>query len=292
MNLNRLTYFAAVVDTGSFTRAAERLQITKAVVSQQIAELERETGTTLLIRTTRKVHPTEAGRLLHARCAIILREAEDAFNELAHNRTEPTGLLRIAAPNDFGTSAVAAATVRYCKKFPDCRVELILADSRIDLIANQIDLSIRVGWLADSSLKSRRIGSFKQLLVAAPEVVARAKLVKPVDLESLPFIANGALSEPLVWQFNLADKETQFVRLKAKLKINSTPAVLEATLAQGGIAILPDYLVSGNILSGRLKHLLPAWALTEGGVYAVYPPSRFRLPKVTKFLEILQEKIM
>src|SRR4051794_8602944 len=83
MNLNRLAYFAAVVDTGSFTRAAERLGITKAVVSQQVAQLERDLGTSLLVRTTRRVHPTDGGRMFHARCVMILREAEDAFDELA-----------------------------------------------------------------------------------------------------------------------------------------------------------------------------------------------------------------
>lgn len=108
MNLNRLAYFAAVVDTGSFTRAAERLRITKAVVSQQVAELERETGTTLLVRSTRRVHPTEAGRTLHARCALILCEAEVAFDELAQ-AAEPTGTLRITAPNDYGTATVVPA---------------------------------------------------------------------------------------------------------------------------------------------------------------------------------------
>lgn len=109
MNLNRLAYFAAVVDTGSFTRAAERLRITKAVVSQRVAELERETGTTLLVRSTRRVHPTEAGRTLHARCALILREAEVAFDELAQAAAEPTGTLRITAPNDYGTATVVPA---------------------------------------------------------------------------------------------------------------------------------------------------------------------------------------
>src|SRR3954462_3039619 len=104
MNLNRLAYFAAVVDTGSFTRAAERLGITKAVVSQQVARLEHDLGVTLLVRTTRRVHPTEAGRMFHARCAVILREAGDAFDELAQSAAGPTGTLRIAAPHDYGTS--------------------------------------------------------------------------------------------------------------------------------------------------------------------------------------------
>ena len=290
INLNRLAYFKAVVDTGSFTRAAAQLGITKGVISQQVTKLEGELKTTLLYRTTRRVEVTDAGKLLHARCELILREAEDAFDELAKSSEQPSGVLRVSATNDYGTSTIAPAAVRFRKKYPDCRVELILSDSRIDLIASQIDLSIRVGWLADSSLKARRIGSFKQLLVAAPEVVSTVDLEKPADIETLPFIANGALSEPLEWKFTLSERESQSVRMTAGLKINSTPAVLEATLAKGGLAILPDFLVSGHIKEGRLEHVLPSWSLPQGGVYAVYPPSRFRPLKVTKFLEVLEEK--
>ncbi|TIT45536.1 MAG: LysR family transcriptional regulator, partial [Mesorhizobium sp.] len=124
MNLNRLAYFAAVVDAGSFTRAAERLGITKAVVSQQVARLERDVGTTLLIRTTRRVHPTEAGRTFHARCLLVLQQAEDAFDELAQAATEPTGTLRITAPNDYGTSAVVPVVAAFSARYPACRVEL------------------------------------------------------------------------------------------------------------------------------------------------------------------------
>lgn len=291
INLNRLAYFKAVADSGSFTKAAGLLGITKGVISQQITKLEHELKTSLLHRTTRRVEVTDTGKLLHARCAFIFREAEDAFQELAQANEQPTGLLRISAPNDYGTSAIASAAVRFSKQYPDCFVELLLSDARVDLIANQIDLSIRVGWLSDSSLKARRIGSFRQMLVAAPHVVAKARLRRPVDIEGLSFIANGALSEPLVWQFKLNKAESQTVHLKAALKINTTPAVLQATLAGGGLSVLPDFLVNDHVENGTLVHVLPAWSLTPGGLYAVYPPSHFRSPKVTRFLEILQAKV-
>ncbi|MCK1379881.1 LysR family transcriptional regulator, partial [Bradyrhizobium sp. 24] len=173
MNLNRLAYFAAVVDTGSFTRAAERLGITKAVVSQQVAQLERDLGTSLLVRTTRRVHPTEAGRMFHARCAMILREAEDAFDELAQAAAAPTGTLRITAPNDYGTAVVVAVVTAYAARYPNCRVELTLEDQTVDLASGQIDMAIRVGWLVDSSLQARKIGSFRQCLVGAPAFTDR-----------------------------------------------------------------------------------------------------------------------
>src|SRR3954454_978507 len=156
MNLNRLAYFAAVVDTGSFKRAAERLGITKAVVSQQVAQLERDLGTSLLVRTTRRVHPTEAGRMFHARCAMILREAEDAFGELAQAAAAPTGTLRITAPNDYGTAVVVAVVTPYAARYPNCRVELTLEDQTVDLASGQIDWrSVSAGWSIPACRRAR-----------------------------------------------------------------------------------------------------------------------------------------
>jgi DNA-binding transcriptional LysR family regulator len=290
INLNRLAYFSAVVDAASFTRAADRLGITKTVVSQQVAKLEQELKTGLLVRTTRRVEPTEAGRLLHARCVMILREAENAFAELAQTNAEPMGLLRIAAPNDYGSCTLARLAATFSRKHPACRVDLILADSKIDLVANQIDLSIRVGWLDDSNLQTRRIGSFRQLLVAAPGIVKRGAIVQPKDLVFLPFVTNGALKEPLQWHFTRNDFERQAVRMKQTLTINTTPAVLAATLAGAGLAVLPDFLVMEDIKAGRLIRVLPLWTLPAGGIHAVYPAARFRPPKVTAFVAMLMEE--
>lgn len=291
INLNRLAYFAAVVDAGSFTKAAERLGITKTVVSQQVARLEAELKTTLLLRTTRRVGPTEAGRLLYTRCAMILSEAEDAFGELAQANAEPIGILRIAAPNDYGTSRIAPLAAEFSRRYPACRVDLVLSDAKTDLVADQIDLSIRVGWLSDSSLQARRIGTFRQVLVASRNLTSIATLQAPDDLASMPFIANGALSEPLVWRFSENDFDHRAVRMRKTLSINTTPGVLAATLARGGIAILPDFIVTEHVNSGELTHLLPSWTLPSGGIYVVYPAARFRPQKVATFVTMLSEEL-
>ncbi|MCM5553942.1 LysR family transcriptional regulator [Pleomorphomonas sp. NRK KF1] len=287
VNLNRLAYFAAVVDAGSFTRAAERLGITKTVVSQQVSKLEEELKTALLMRTTRRVEPTEAGRLLHARSVVILREAEDAVGEIARSNAEPSGTLRVAAPNDYGTSMIAPLAARFSQRYPLCQVDLLLSDTRIDLVANQIDLSIRVGWLDDSSLQARRIGAFRQYVVAAPALAGSLVVGDPEDLAELPFVANGALKEPLVWHFVKDDFERRTVRMRQRLAINATPAVLAATLAGGGISVLPDFLVEQPIAAGRLVNLVPEWSLPAGGIHVVYPTTRFRPPKVKAFVAML-----
>ncbi|WP_341990553.1 LysR substrate-binding domain-containing protein [Azorhizobium sp. AG788] len=288
MNLNRLAYFAAVVDTGSFTRAAERLRITKAVVSQQVAELEREIGTSLLIRTTRRVHPTEAGRMFHARCILILREAEDAFGELAQVAAEPTGTLRITAPNDYGITKVVPTVTAFTARYPACKVELMLRDQTVDLLSGEVDMAIRVGWLEDSGLQARKIGSFRQILVGCAgfaDQIAAAR--DPEDVAALPFVANMALKEPLLWQFSRGDLERRAVRMQAAIAIDTTPAVLAAVLAGAGISVLPDFLVADLILSGHLVHAAREWQLPAGGIHAVYPAARFRPAKVTAFLAML-----
>ncbi len=290
MNLNRLAYFAAVVDTGSFTRAAARLGITKAVVSQQVQQLERETGTTLLVRTTRRVNPTEAGRLFHARCTLLLREAEDAYDELAQAVAEPSGTLRVTAPNDYGVARLVPVVTDYLARHPAMRVELTLGDATVDLVSGALDLAIRVGWLSDSSLQARRIGGFRQLLVASPALAEGiAALQAPEDLARLPFIAHAGLREPLAWHFARGALERRTVRLEAALAIDTTPGVLAAVQAGAGLAVLPDFLVAAPLAAGQLLQALPEWELPSGGIHAVLPAARFRPAKVTSFLALLVE---
>ena len=156
--LSRLVYFVAVAEAQGFTRAAERLGITKAVVSQQVARLEEELGTSLLVRTTRRVELTEAGRVLYERGVSVLQEAQDAVAEVTQANSRPQGTLRVVAPIEYGTIMVVPAVTAFLKSYPECRADLRFNDRIVDILAGGIDVSIRVGWLADSSLHARRLG--------------------------------------------------------------------------------------------------------------------------------------
>ena len=291
MNLNRLAYFTAVIDTGSFTAAAARLGITKAVVSQQVARLEEELGTTLLVRTTRRVETTEAGRAFHARCVVILRESEDAFVDIGRAAASPTGTLRLTAPFDYGAAVVVPALAEFTRRYPACRAALSLSDKMLDLVSGQLDMAIRVGWLKDSSFVARRIASFRQLLVCAPSFAdALSHVGKPEDLQAFPFVANTALREPLDWTFSRHKAERRAVRGRSTFAIDATPAVHAAVLAGAGLSVLPDYLVHADVASGRLLHVLPGWSLPSGGIHAVFPAARFRPAKVSAFLELLTDQ--
>ena len=289
-NLKRLAYFAEVVETGSFTAAAERLGITKAVVSQQVARLEQAFETTLLVRTTRSVRPTEEGRAFYERCARVLSEAQEAFDGLEAEDRTPTGLLRLTAPFDYGVAVVVPAIAEFHRRFPACTADLVISDRTLDPVEKDIELAIRVGWLADSNLRARRIGSFQQVLVAGPGLAARlGDDAEPDQVADLPFVANSVLRDPLNWIFSNSEGQQRAVRVSATLAIDATLGVLEAVRAGIGASVLPDFAVTTDLASGRLARLLPAWDLESGGIYVVTPATRFRRARVTAFLDILVE---
>ena len=236
-NLRRLAYFVAVVETGSFTAAAERLGITKAVVSQQVAKLEAEFKTSLLVRSTRKVQPTEAGQAFYLRCAFILRENEDAFDTLAEGAGAPSGTLRLTAPFDYGIGIVVPAMAAFMQRFPACKVDAVFSDKALDLMTGNIELAIRVGWLAETGLQARKIGSFRQLLVASPAMRPRlAELTSPEGIAELPFVANTALRTPLKWSFSRDEIEHHTVMVHPVALLDATLAVREAVLQGIGLA--------------------------------------------------------
>lgn len=290
-NLRRLAYFVSVVETGSFTAAAERLGITKAVVSQQVARLEREFRTSLLVRTTRKVQPTELGQAFYLRCAMILREAGNAFDDLAETSAEPSGMLRLTAPFDYGVGVVVPAIAAFTRRYPACKVDAVLSDQTMDLMSGNFELAIRVGWLAETSLQARKIGSFRQLLVAPPAMKPQvARLTQPQDIAELPFVANTALRDHLTWHFSLGEVERQLVNVQASIFLDATLAVREAVCQGAGLSVLPDYAVAGDLAAGRLIQVLPQWQLPSGGIHAVFPAARFRPAKVRAFVDLLADR--
>ncbi|MFL6656950.1 MAG: LysR family transcriptional regulator [Massilia sp.] len=290
-SLKRLVYFAAVVETGSFTAAADRLGITKAVVSQQVAKLEQAFRTSLLVRTTRKVRPTEAGLAFYERCAAILRDAEAAFDELDDRASEPAGLLRLTAPFDYGIAVIVPAIAAFTQRYPACKVEAILSDQSLDMMSDGIELAIRVGWLAESNLQARTIGSFRQVLVGPSRLRTElARLDHPEQMAPLPFIANTVLREPLRWNFTGPAGARHSVQLQANIFLDATLGVREAVRAGAGLSVLPDYAVNEDLASGRLVEVLPQWTLPEGGIHAVFPTARFRPLKVRAFTDLLQER--
>jgi DNA-binding transcriptional LysR family regulator len=292
-NLKRLTYFVAVVETGSFTDAAERLGITKAVVSQQVARLEKEFHTTLLTRTTRRVQTTDAGRSFYQRCALILKDAAAAFDELSESSEQPVGVLRLTAPVDYGVNVVVPAIAAFIARYPSCKVDAMLSDQRLDLASNNLELAIRAGHLSEPDMQARQIGSAGQFLVAAPEFVAqigrRDSPRQPEDIASLPFVANTALRNNCRWEFSRAGVAPRSVSVDASVSLDATQAVKEAVRRGLGLSVLPDFAVVEDLAAGRLVHVLPEWNLPRSPMHAMFPSARFRPVKVRAFVDLLMD---
>ncbi|HEX8777170.1 MAG TPA: LysR family transcriptional regulator [Rhodanobacter sp.] len=291
VNLNRLVVFAALVRAGSFTAAADQLGLTKAMVSQHLARLERELGVTLLVRSTRRMALTEAGASFHADCERILAETDAAIARAGENRAVPRGLLRITAPVNYGSTVVAPALAGFLRRYPDVRAELALDDGISDLIGGRFDLAIRGGPLRDSGLRAVRLAGFRQLLVAAPEYLeARGRPRRPQDLAAHDAVLLSVLSTPARWSFSARNGTQTRVQLAPRAQADSAAAVLAMALAGAGVAVLPDFMVEADLAAGRLLHLLPAQRLPEGSFHAVH--ANLHAPaKVRVFIEHLRASI-
>ena len=292
VNLNRLAVFVALVHACSFTAAAEALGMTKAMVSQHLVKLEQELGVTLVLRSTRRMTLTEAGSIFHAACVRILAEAEAAIEQVGSNQEKPTGTLRLTATSDYGTSVVAPALADFMRGHPQLQTDLVLSDHVSDLIAERFDLAIRMGWLRDSNLRSTRLGSFRQLLVASPGYLAwRGEPRSLAELPSLEWVALALLSSPLRWTFTAPDGSRRTVRMKQAAQANNVVAAHALVRHGAGVSILPDYLVTDDIREGRLVPLLAQYRLPEGGIYAVYP-GRQPPAKVRVFIDHLRARLL
>ncbi|MGF6661679.1 DNA-binding transcriptional LysR family regulator [Paraburkholderia atlantica] len=234
VNLNRLAIFVAVIDAGSLSAAATRLGLAKTMVSTHMQRLEAEVGASLLVRTTRRLGVTEAGRTFYEASVKILRAAEDALNALGGETSPVRGTLRVSAPNDYGTLVVTPALVELRRAHPQLDVELLSSDRYVDLIADGIDVAIRLGRLADSNYRAVKLGSFVKWLVASPEFLRTWGVPStPAELETLPYCALSVLPHPLTLDLRHVDGKTASVRCESALRVNTANACRAATLAGG-----------------------------------------------------------
>lgn len=290
INLNRLVVFVAVVETGSITAAAKRLGLAKTMVSTHMQKLEAEIGSNLLVRTTRRLHLTEAGTQFYEACQKILQDTETAIAQANSNTRQLRGKLRISTSIDYGASVIAPLAAELSKLHPELRIEIIASDHRVDMVAEGIDVSIRIGRLADSSHKAALIAPFDEWLVAAAGFFPESLPQAPEQLDDYPFVGLSVLPNPLNWTFTRIGFTSVSLRFRAAIMTNTSLGVQAAALAGAGLAILPDYALKNDLAAGRLVRLLPEWSLPGGGIYAVFPASVQRSQKVSVFIEALKQR--
>ena len=272
--------FLAVAETGSFTRAAERLGLSKAQVSKQVSALEAALGVRLLHRTTRRVAPTDAGRLYleFARQAReILGDGERAVSAV---RTEVDGLLRITAPTSFGDGFLVDLLAEFRALHPHVRFDVDLSIGQRDLIGDGYDFAIRMTRTLDPSLVARSLGLMRERIIASPAFLVRHApegIREPGQLSRLEALRNNHFRDEGQWLLQRGDERAR-VQVQGTLAINSFIAMRRAALHGLGMAKLPRYLVDDELRNGRLVELLPDWQLPGTPVSLVYP-SREHLPQ-------------
>lgn len=287
IDLNRLSYFVSVVESGGFTAAADQLGVTKALVSQQIAKLEAELGISLFTRSTRRVKLTEAGEQFYASSTDILAQTEQAIEHISMGQVTPQGVLRLLVPMDYATDVLAPVCAAFNQLYPAIRIELQTSYELVDLIAHRIDLAIHIGLLQDSTLRATRLDDFERWIVATPDYLAHFGIpATPQDLLQHRVLMQDQLPTPASGDFR---GEMVSVRLAPSFSSNSPPVVHAMARQGAGIAALADFLVSEDVRAGRLVRILPDWKISSGGIYALYPAQRYVPAKVRCFIDFFKE---
>ena len=286
--------FVAVVETGSFVGAADKLSSSKAVVSRQIGLLEDQLGTRLLHRTTRRVSLTSDGELFLARSRDLLQQWQEAEDEVSHRAVQARGTLRINVPFSYGVLHLAPLWPAFMQEHPDVLLDVTLSDRVADLVDEGFDLAVRIGQLQSSSLVSRRLASMQLKLCASPAYVqTHGQPETPADLAQHRILAYSLLSTGDVW--TLTNKsgvdERQTIDVRPVMRSNNGDTCTQAAIAGQGIVLQPDFMVQPFLSRGDLIELLPDWQAEEFGIHAVYPSRRHLPAKVRLMIDFLAHKL-
>lgn len=290
-NLSDIAVFVRVVAAGSFTGAAENLDISQPVVSKAVTRLEERLGARLLNRTTRRLSLTEAGAELYRRSMQALKQIEDAELEVARFQTEPRGTLRVNAPMSFTILHLAPVMHEFLARFPGVSLELELDDGQADIVEGGYDLIVRIAKLRDSNLVARRIAPARLVLCASPEYLEKhGEPQTPDELLNHNCLMYTLGSTPRAWRFVSPEGEEQIVPLRGNVASNNGLAHRALALNGAGIVFLPTFYIGDDLRAAKLRCFLRTWIPQDTSVYAVYAERRNLAPKVRAFIDFLVAK--
>jgi DNA-binding transcriptional LysR family regulator len=279
--------FAAVVDAGSFVKAADVLSLPKAAMSRYVGELEARLGVRLLHRTTRRLSLTDEGQVFYARSKELLAGVDEAEAEITSRSGAASGLLRVNAPVTFGIRHLAPLWGQFRERYPQVSLDVTLADRVVDLVEEGYDLAIRIATLPSSTLISKRLASTRMALCASPQyLLARSVPQHPADLAAHAVIAYSYWSTGDEWHFDGPQGHVS-VKIKPCIHTNSGDTCRAAALAHQGVILQPTFLVGDDLAAGTLVELMPAFRSIEIGIYAVYPTRKHVAPKVRALVDFL-----
>jgi DNA-binding transcriptional LysR family regulator len=281
-HLGAMRVFVAVARLGSFTEAARRLQLSPSAVTRAVAQLEDQLGLTLLLRTTRSLRLTERGELYLESCQQILQDVDSAERRARGENAEPHGGLKIAAPVVFGRLHVLPIVSRLLREHREVTVELMLSDRNVHLLEESVDVAVRIGELADSSLIAIKLGAVERVVVASPGYLKqRGEPKSPAQLAGQDIVAFEGIGAVDQWRFHPGGRA---VRLEPKLTVNSIDASIAAAEAGIGITRVLSYQVKASVTAGRLTPILQQFAPPPSPVNAIYPARRVASANIAAFI--------
>ncbi len=286
---NDLLVFAHVADSGSFSRAAERLRLPKSTVSRRVSRLEEKLGERLMVRTTRRLRLTDLGERLLEHARRIASEVDDVASLAEHRKERPSGRLRVAIPSDLAILLLSDAIAAFVALHPAVSLELDLSPRRVDLLGENLDLAVQVGFPPEDALLAvRRVAVFPIGLWAAPSYLSeRGEPASPEDLSSHDTLRLlGRAGEPSRWTLHRGDEHWQGAT-GGRASANSPELLLRLARAGAGIAAVPDLLAAPYVRRGELRRVLPGWSLSPRTAWAVLPGRRLMPSKVRAFLDML-----
>lgn len=284
--------FIAVAETGSFTAAARRLNVSYGQASKLISRLEKLLGVQLLRRSTRSLAVTEAGIAYYERiCPLIA--GYDALNDAVRHTSEaPAGRLRISAPVSFGTTRLTTPLIEFAQRYPQIELDVSYADRQVSIIDEGFDLALRIGQLVDSSLMARKLCDIRILLMASPAYLLRRGA--PGHWSELPdhdCIIDTNFRDPYRWPFAEPGSGIQLQVVNGKLKFSNAEVCLQAVSAGLGIARLPTFIAGDALRNGKVVTVLDEYSPPALGLFAVYPPAKYLAHKTRVLIDFLAEAL-
>src|SRR5574340_523475 len=284
--------YVSVVESGSISAAAERLNLAKSAVSRRLAELEARLGVSLIQRTTRRLNLTDSGRDYYTRCVAILADVEEAESAVSQAHGALRGRLKVALPLAFGLLHLAPLIQDFMAQHPDVRFELDFNDRQVDLMQEGFDLAIRIASLEDSSLIARRLAPIRHVVCASPRYLARHGTPRAAaDLALHACLAYSNVRDPGLWNYRGRAGEPGQVRVPVRLAASSGEFLLRAAVAAEGLVQLPTFYPHEALRTGQLVQLLADHAWPELAAYAVYPLTRHLSSRARALIDFLAERL-
>jgi DNA-binding transcriptional LysR family regulator len=285
--MTAMTTLVLVIDSGSFSAAARQLNVGQPAVSKTIAQLENRLGVRLLVRSTRGLTPTEAGIRYYERAKRSIEEANEAEADARNAGAGLTGTLRLSAPTTFARLHIVPHLSQFMDAHPNLTIELILDDRIIDLVREGIDLSLRIGTLADSAAVARKIGHSNRSVIATKAyLAANGEPQTPADLSHHKTLIYTQGRHDC-WSFTGRNGSVASVTVTGQLRANSAEGIRAAVLADMGITIATDWMFAPELASGAVQRILSSWSLPPTDLWAVFPTGKLASAKARAFSDFV-----